>query len=199
MTFVAVWPRIEWRECNRQFPTILSSEWVSIGGEGIWILTTFDIESTSKAINIISLVHYSAIFCVNKWLTYTGNPILLQFTFKHRFALKRPIGIWRPRRHVHLHLIPVCIRSPCINLADNSAAVGSSYSTIRRNNSLIRRRQPKGAGRIGRPSSVPVCAASRRIYSVVTAVETMKFNAANLHANPPGINPAPVYLASGCV
>lgn len=41
--------------------------------------------------------------------------------------------------------------------------------------------------------------ASRRIYSVVTAVETMKFNAANLHANPRGVNPASVYLAPGCV
>lgn len=29
---------------------------------------------------------------------------------------------------------------------------------------------------------------SQRIYSVVTAVETMKFNASNLHANPPVVN-----------
>lgn len=199
MTFVAVWPRIEWRECNRQFPTILSSEWVSIGGEGIWILTTFDIESTSKAINIISLVHYSAIFCVNKWLTYTGNPILLQFTFKHRFALKRPIGIWPSAVDVHLHLIPVFIRShvliSLIIAQPLDRVIARSGETIRLSGDGNRR----GAGRIGRPSSVPVCAASRRIYSVVTAVETMKFNAANLHANPPGINPASVYLASGCV
>ncbi|KAK1119894.1 hypothetical protein K0M31_012967 [Melipona bicolor] len=29
---------------------------------------------------------------------------------------------------------------------------------------------------------------SQRIYSVVTAVETMKFNASNLHANPDVVN-----------
>lgn len=105
--FVTVRSWIEWREYNRRFPAILSSKWVSIKGEGICILT-FDIETTSKAINIIPLVHYSAIFCVNKWLTYLGNPILVQFTF-NTDLLWSAIGIWRlPSR---LQLIPVFIRS----------------------------------------------------------------------------------------
>lgn len=102
---------------------------------------------------------------------------------------------------------PVFIRSRgSINLADSAApppvdrvicALG--YST--RSGETIRLSvdgKPR-AGGVETSPLVPVRAASRRIYSVVTAVETMKFNAANLHANPRDVNPASVYLAPGCV
>lgn len=127
----------------------------------------------------------------------------IQFFFNlHSISIRsvpQQAGHGTSPRRVHLHSNPVFIRSHVlISLIAQPAdrvirALG--YSTIRRNNSLISRQQAKGVDVAG----APVRVASRRIYSVVTAVETMKFNAANLHANPHDVNPAPVYLAPGCV
>lgn len=107
--FVTAWSWIEWREYNRQFPAILSSKWVSNEEKETCILT-FDIETTSKAINIISHVHYSAIFgVINKWLMCTWEiQFLFQFTFNIDL-LWSAIGIWRLSSR--LQLIPVFIRS----------------------------------------------------------------------------------------
>jgi len=122
----------------------------------------------------------------------------LHLTFRFALKLDRECGV---RRCVHLHLIPVFIRNRVLILLIVMQPLDRviSRSVIARFGETIRLSGDGNRGRIRRPSSVPVRTASRRIYSVVTAVETMKFNAANLHANPRGINPASVYLAPGCV
>lgn len=137
-------PRIEWRECNRQVPAILSSKWVSI--VGTYILTTFDIESTSKAINIIFARSLLGNILREQMINVLGKSNSSSI-YIYNIAFCSAIGIWRLR--VHLRLIPIFIRRRAarINLADSSAhpkwielSSVRGYSTIRRNNSLIRRR-----------------------------------------------------------
>lgn len=119
-----------------------------------------------KAINVISLVYYSTIFCVNKWLTHLGNPILLQFTFHIDSALKRMNGALS-RASIFESRIPFSLGEPRVLISLIARGPAGSdrviralgYSTIRRNNSLISRRQAsREGGDAGRR-----CAGPRRV------------------------------------
>lgn len=81
---------------------------------------------------------------------YTGNPILLQFTFKHRFAFETPDWEYGVRRRVHLRLIPVFIRShvliSLIIAQPLDRVIARSGETIRLSGDGNRRAGGRGGG-----------------------------------------------------